>query len=251
LWVLVTLKENIKKILEDLSIGKNISDVFSDVIICSAYSLANLSCFNQERENQYNYIIGKYGKDKEKQVASILVMLLKAYSRNNNQDILGEIYEELQTNKRKLGQVFTPFKVADLLSNTVYNEQFVETTIKEKNFISVYDPACGTGRLLYSSYDSLLRCKAKPEDIFIMGGDLDLLCCCITYVQLSLMGVNAVINHQDTLEMKIYDTFYTFDYITNKNLQKNISNYIEESKREETTQSKLESEDIDITESMF
>ena len=84
-----------------------------------------------------------------------------------------------------------------------------------------------------------------------MGGDLDLLCCCITYVQLSLMGVNAVINHQDALEMKIYDTFYTFDYITNKNLQKNISNYIEESKREETTQSKLESEDIDITESMF
>ena len=102
MWVLVTLKENIKKILEDLSIGKNISDVFSDVIICCAYSLANLSYFNQ-----------------------------------------------------------------------------------------------------------------------------------------------------DTLEMKIYDTFYTFDYITNKNLQKNISNYIEESKREETTQSKLESEDIDITESMF
>ena len=94
MWVLVTLKENIKKILEDLSIGKNISDVFSDVIICSAYSLANLSCFNQERENQYNYIIGKYGKDKEKQVASILVMLLKAYSRNKNQDILGEIYEK-------------------------------------------------------------------------------------------------------------------------------------------------------------
>ena len=33
MWVLVTLKENIKKILEELSIGKNISDIFSDVII--------------------------------------------------------------------------------------------------------------------------------------------------------------------------------------------------------------------------
>lgn len=133
------MKENIKKILEELSRGKNISDVFSDVIICCAYSLANLSNFNQEREDQYNHIIGKYGKDKEEKIASILVMLLSSYSKNKNQDILGEIYEELQINKRKLGQVFTPFKVADLLSNTIYSEQFVKTTMEEKNFISVYD----------------------------------------------------------------------------------------------------------------
>ena len=245
------MKENIKKILEELSRGKNISDVFSDVIICCAYSLANLSSFNQEREDQYNHIIGKYGKDKEEKIASILVMLLSSYSKNKNQDILGEIYEELQINKRKLGQVFTPFKVADLLSNTIYSEQFVKTTMEEKNFISVYNPACGTGRLLYSSYASLLRCKAKPENIFIVGGELDLLCCCITYVQLSLMGANAVISHQDTLELKTYDTFYTFDYITNKNLQKNISSYIEKSKKEESLQSQLESNDIDITDSMF
>ena len=178
-------------------------------------------------------------------------MLLSSYSKNKNQDILGEIYEELQINKRKLGQVFTPFKVADLLSNTIYSEQFVKTTMEEKNFISVYDPACGTGRLLYSSYASLLRCKAKPENIFIVGGELDLLCCCITYVQLSLMGANAVISHQDTLELKTYDTFYTFNYITNKNLQKNISSYIEKSKKEESLQSQLESNDIDITDSMF
>lgn len=245
------MKDTIKKILEELSEGRSISDVFSDVIICCAYSLANLSYFDQNREDQYNHIISKYGKDKEKQFALILVSLKEAYSKNKNQDVLGEIYEEMQMSKRKLGQIFTPYKVADLLSKTVYNEQFVASTMKEKGFISIYDPACGTGRLLYSSYDSLLNYKANPEKVFIMGGELDLICCCITYIQLSLMGANAVISHQDTLTEKRYDTFYTFNYVYNKELRKNISESIKKSNQENIIQNEKEIEDIDITESMF
>ena len=44
------------------------------------------------------------------------------------------------------------------------------------------------------------------------------------------MGANAIVNHQDTLTMKRYDTFYTVAYAINKDLQEIIAkeNKIEE-----------------------
>lgn len=45
----------------------------------------------------------------------------------------------------------------------------------------------------------------------------------MTYIQLSLMGANAIVNHQDTLTMDKYDTFYTISYLMNKELQEKLS----------------------------
>jgi len=54
----------------------------------------------------------------------------------------------------------------------------------------------------------------------------------MTYIQLSLMGANAIVNHQDSLTMNRYDTFYTVSYAMNKELQEKISDKSKEVEEE-------------------
>ena len=57
-------------------------------------------------------------------------------------------------------------------------------------------------------------------------------CCCMTYIQLSLMGANAIVHHQDSLTMNTYDTFYTVSYVMNKELREKVSNEEKENEEE-------------------
>ncbi|HAB66443.1 MAG TPA: hypothetical protein DCE23_03650 [Firmicutes bacterium] len=100
----------------------------------------------------------------------------------------------------------------------------------KKGYINISDPACGSGRNLYAAYSELLDSGIDSNKILIEGDDIDLTCCCMTYIGLSLMGANAIINHQDTLTMERYDSFYTAVYAMNKELQEIIAkeNKIEE-----------------------
>ena len=81
---------------------------------------------------------------------------------------------------------------------------------------------CGSGRTLYASYKELLGMGIDNNKILMIGDDLDLTCCCMTYVQLSLMGANAIVRHQNSLTNDKYDTFYTIAYAMNKELQEKL-----------------------------
>ena len=215
-------KKVITDIIQKLSDSKNRYQVFNDVVICCAYALANAVLFNQDREDSFNNIIKSYGENGKEEFAKILAHLYNGYSKGEVKDILGEIYEEMNLQNKNGGQFFTPLSVCDVMTKITIDESGCKKQINEKGFCSISDPACGSGRLLYSAYSTLLDYDIDSKNILLIGDDVDIMCCCMTYIQLSLMGANAIVNHKNTLTNEIYDTFYTATYVNNKDLQDKI-----------------------------
>ncbi len=215
-------KKYILDTIHNLSNNKNTHSVFSDVVICCAYALANASNFSQEREERFNRIIKSYGNQGVIEFASILAHLFNNYSNKKGSDILGEVYEELKLSNGNFGQFFTPLNVCNLMSEITLDKDDTEKELKNQGFISISDPACGSGRLLYSSYLTLLDRGVNSDDILLVGDDVDLLCSCMTYIQLSLTGASAIVNHKNTLTGEVYDTFYTSSFASNAKLQEKV-----------------------------
>ena len=44
----------------------------------------------------------------------------------------------------------------------------------------------------------------------------------MTYIQLSLTGASAIVNHKNTITGELYDTFYTPSFANNTKLQKKV-----------------------------
>ena len=57
----------------------SVYDIFCDFLTLSCYALANVSNFNQERENKYLSIIGKYKKDVREQFPKLLALITEEF----------------------------------------------------------------------------------------------------------------------------------------------------------------------------
>lgn len=186
---------------------------FRDVVACCAYSFANSVDFKEDREEEYLRIINKYSKEEQNLFPQILTALVNEYEKAEEPiDVLGDIYEDLELIKKGTAQFFTPIEVCKVMAKVTIDKNQSEKSIKDKGYINVSDPACGSGRNLYAAYSELLDNGVDSNKILLVGDDIDLTCCCMTYIQLSLMGTNAIVNHQNTLTMEKYDTFYTVCY---------------------------------------
>ena len=206
---------------------------FRDVVTCCAYSFANSVDFKEEREKEYLRIINKYSDEEKELFPKILTALVNEYTKAEEPvDILGDIYENLNLIKKGAAQFFTPLDVCKVMAKITIDKDQSEKSIKERGYINVSDPACGSGRNLYAAYSELLDNGISNNKILLVGDDLDLTCCCMTYIQLSLMGANAIVNHQDSLTMNRYNTFYTVSYAMNKELQEKISDKSKEIEEE-------------------
>lgn len=202
---------------------RGINVAFEDVVKCCAYAIANRFDMNQDREKEFMRITKKYNKEEQMLFPKILAALVLEYRKADEPiDILGDIYENLGLIKKGAAQFFTPIGICKLMAKVTMNKEQDEKTIAEKGYIDVLDPACGSGRNLYASYSELLDSGIDKNNILLIGDDIDLTCCCMTYIQLSLMNANAVVHHQNTLTLNVYDTFYTPSYILNKDLQDKI-----------------------------
>ena len=202
-----------------------LNEAFEDVVKYCAYSLANQVEMNNDREKECVKIKEKYEKNDKLLISKILIALMLEYKNAKEPiDILGDVYEDLGLIKKEAAQFFTPMKLCNMMSRTVVNSEINKKSMEEKGYISVLDPACGSGRNLYAVYHELRDSGIDNNNILLVGEDLDITCCCMTYIQLSLMEASAIVRHQNTLTMNIYDTFYTFYYALNKDLQNKIGN---------------------------
>lgn len=218
-------KEFILNSIKRLGNRYGIHESFRDVVTCCAYSFANSVDFKEDREKEYLRIINKYSKEERDLFPKILVALVNEYETAEAPiDILGDIYEDLNLIKKGTAQFFTPLDVCKAMAKVTIDKDESKKEIEKRGYVNVSDPACGSGRNLYAIYSELLDNNIDNNKIILVGDDIDLTCCCMTYIQLSLMGANAIVHHQDSLTNDRYDTFYTISYAINKELQEKISN---------------------------
>lgn len=200
--------------LKQLSHKHNIANVFSDFLSMVTYSISNAVSFNQAIENQYLNIINKYEKDEQELFPKMFASLINSLNPEEFNDVLGTIFEELELQNKFKGQFFTPEHICDLMSKITLNKDDVIKTIDTKGYVSISDPACGSGRLLYSSLKFMYDNKINyHKDVYIEAEDIAQICAYMTFIQLSLYGAKAKVICGNTLTNEVYEVLYTPFYL--------------------------------------
>ncbi|AKN34201.1 hypothetical protein Ccar_16650 [Clostridium carboxidivorans P7] len=201
------------KLFEKVSYRHNLWTVYSDFLEMSAITLSNSVDFinRSKREKRYMDVIAAYSKEEGAIFPKLFAELVMALEEETS-DVLGEIFMELQLGNKWKGQFFTPIHISKAMgAMTIEN---IDTVIKEKGFITVSEPSAGGGSTIIGL---ALALKDKGYNYHILlivtAVDLDIKAVHMCYIQLSLLGIPAIVLHGNTLSMKMYEEWKTPFYV--------------------------------------
>jgi len=179
------------EIFEKIAYSKSDEEVFDDfltILIC---------CLSGERyEDEYLSIVKKYTKEAFyifPQLANEMVNIMDNDGMGLT-DCLGEFFQH-KISKGRNGQFFTPTHITDFMGMILIDGE----TIGKK----VFDPACGSGRMLMSA------AKVSRRNRFY-GADIDHRCCKMTAINFCLNGMIGEVAWMDTLKFEHWGGYTIF-----------------------------------------
>ena len=192
-------KSEIVKKINEMAKYYSAHQVFRDWIEVYALSIANF-CESkgtpvwEKREQQYLSTIEKYQEQEILGFTELGGLLTLALEKDMS-DILGSVYMGIGTGNKATGQFFTPDSVSQLTAKMMDVEI---VSIKEP--IRLHEPTCGSSGMIIA-YARALRDKGINYQrlLDIKASDIDFACVYMSYIQLSLLGIKAVIARQDSL----------------------------------------------------
>lgn len=202
--------QNMVKLIQQLSYRHSTSKVFADFVEMSALAFSNAVDKSQfdEREKRYLDIVGRYQKEEVYEFPKLLGMLTN-HLEETPRDVLGEVFHALELHNERKGQFFTPYPVCRMMAKMVIGEGY-EDIISKYGFITLSEPACGTGAMVIATVHELKDRNINYQQlIHTTATDIDPLCVHASYVQFSLLHIPAVVIHGDTLGMEEWSHWYT------------------------------------------
>lgn len=210
------------KVFESYRYKHGVHRVFEDFLEIATITISNTVDLPnwQRREERYMEIIKQYDRDEADTFAKLIAMLTIAMQYKID-DYLGRVFMELELYDSFKGQFFTPISVASLMAKLTAVD--AAELIAEKGFIRVNEPAAGGGVTLLAFINELQTMGCNPQQtVQVFAQDLDKKAVHMTYIQLSLLGINLTITHGDTLTQEVWDTwrspgyFFRWGYGTEK-----------------------------------
>ncbi|MBC3540632.1 N-6 DNA methylase [Rufibacter sediminis] len=205
-------------------------NVFSDFVEMSAIALSNAVDWNQreKREARYMEIVGKYKKEEVDQFPKLMGQLVEGLEAGPD-DILGNLFHELELHNTYKGQFFTPYHLCRMMAKMTVGEG-EQGIIAERGFITAQEPACGAGAMVIALAEELKSQDINyQQQLHVTAIDLDIRCVHMAYVQFSLLHIPAVVVHGNSLSLEEFSHWYTpahilglWDYkLKNKNKEFN------------------------------
>ena len=154
------------------------------------------------REQEYLVTISKYASDgNDARLLSIMMGKLACYINMDIKDYLGKLYMDTIP-QTKLGQFFTPFHISYLTCKTSVSDEELVKEIEDKGKITLYEPSCGSGGMILAFCKRLKELGYDPSEILeVYACDLDINSVYMTFIQLSMLNINAQIIRGDSLSM--------------------------------------------------
>lgn len=200
----------------------SIYELLSDIFKCSAIAISNQFDMTQraKREEEYKRVIKKYDTGTQNLIAEIFANIYVLLTNCINSsigfnDYLGELYMRSNTSSSQAGQFFTPYCVSKMCAEVTINEAVVKKAIENDEIITLHEPTCGSGGMILAAADMLYNKYHFniSRNLFVVCGDIDERCVHMTYLQLSLTGIPAVIYHQNALTLETWGVWETPAYL--------------------------------------
>lgn len=207
-----TTEKGVKAIVKKLRANTGATDmhtVFGDFCAMAAAAIRNRvdSHGFQDREDDYERMKARYTDEQMTRYAEVLA-LVTIELEENPRDVLGEIYMQLEISSREQGQFFTPYSVCQLMAGMQFGD--AADRLLATPFLTLYEPACGAGAMVIAATQSL---KAQgvnyQQHLHVTADDLSLTAVHMSYVQFSLLGIPALVNHRNSLTLEHFDTWKT------------------------------------------
>lgn len=140
-----------------------------------------------------------------------LFFLISKEIEKHPRDVLGDIYMQLNIANKQMGQCFTPRSIGHLTARMILpSVDTIQQEIQQSGFYRFYEPSCGSGMLCieFALYFRKLGFHYQHE-LVIYAQDLDIKGVLMTHLQLSLLGIPALVAHGDTLTRDVLSVYGT------------------------------------------
>lgn len=192
--------KEIVKLITGMSGRYSSYEIFADWIRCCAIAISNSCQFFhdkvwQDREQFYIDTMNKYRLEERMAFAEMFHLLVGSLEEDMT-DALGEIYMSREMGSSVIGQFFTPFHLSKLTAALpLASESFDDDEI-----IHLNEPTCGAGGMIIAAAAALKKKGINYQKrMKVVAQDLDWRCVHMCYVQLSLLGIKAIVVQGDTL----------------------------------------------------
>ncbi|WP_165909772.1 N-6 DNA methylase [Variovorax guangxiensis] len=202
-------KKELTSLLRDNARRHRLSTVFSDFVELGALAVSNKVDKLQydKREARYLEIVGRYERE-EVERFPIMFGLLADWLACGFSDCLGDLFMSLELGDNFKGQFFTPYSVSSLMAALTIGDATSE--VERKGFITFNEPACGSAGMLIACAEALTAQQLDhTRHMHAIAIDIDATAVHMAYLQLSLLGVPAIVIHGNALTLKEYGHWVT------------------------------------------
>ncbi|WP_047229930.1 N-6 DNA methylase [Pseudomonas brassicacearum] len=205
-------RKNLIRLLNANSHRHHLWDVFADFCEIGALAMSNSVdlAHRNERENRYLSLIKKYEPNELHRFPQMLAELTMAMEYGPD-DVLGRVFGELELGNSSRGQFFTPYPVCQIMATQLIGDgKDLHERLQERGFITVAEPACGAGAMPIAFADALTNKGVNFQSaLHVIAQDLDSRAVHMTYLQLSILHIPAIIILGNTLLMEERELWYT------------------------------------------
>lgn len=195
-------KRELLQIVRELGQSRQTWQVWADLMDAIACALSNAADPDRERaaerEKEYAECIKRLGGDVDI-VARAYATIVVGLEENPDQDLLGQLYMELELGSHWHGQFFTPYSICQMMAQTTMDEELVKAQVSDHGYITINDPACGAGATLVAAINRLNGLGIGQGRYLVCGNDIDRVAAQMCYIQLSTLGAAGWVAITNTL----------------------------------------------------